>query len=258
MLLCAPPPPARESDWSRHCCCAAQHTGWRVGSLNGTCRRAPLLQLFLRDPLGAAADPGFGVISPSALMRIIPTSSLKAPSCPLSPASPRQAQGSIASAPPPSTHTHTDTTPFQWVYFKWTADTTLGLWEGAAQQRPPALGRLPPAGARRIFGSASPASWLQGRPSWCWRRGPTGSREQCWAAARHAALQVGGQILLDHLRDEGEHHLESSAALSTQQEPSAGAGGGVRQSAGSTYVRILHWAVPFHHLALTVDKKLWG
>lgn len=136
MLLCAPPPPARESDWSRHCCCAAQHRGWRVGSLNGTCRRAPLLQLFLRDPLGAAADPGFGVISPSALMRIIPTSSLKAPSCPLSPASPRQAQGSIASAPPPSTHTHTDTTPFQWVYFKWTADTTLGLWEGAAQQRP--------------------------------------------------------------------------------------------------------------------------
>lgn len=106
MLLCAPPPPARESDWSRHCCCAAQHTGWRVSSLNGTCRRAPLLQLFLRDPLGAAADPGFGVISPSALMRIIPTSSLKAPSCPLSPASPRQAQGSIASAPPPSTHTH--------------------------------------------------------------------------------------------------------------------------------------------------------
>ena len=257
MLLCAPPPPARESDWSRHCCCAAQHTGWRVGSLNGTCRRAPLLQLFLRDPLGAAADPGFGVISPSALMRIIPTSSLKAPSCPLSPASPRQAQGSIASAPPPSTHTHRHHS-FPVGLFQVDSRYYIRAMGRGCPAETPALGRLPPAGARRIFGSASPASWLQGRPSWCWRRGPTGSREQCWAAARHAALQVGGQILLDHLRDEGEHHLESSAALSTQQEPSAGAGGGVRQSVGSTYVRILHWAVPFHHLALTVDKKLWG
>lgn len=79
-LLRAAAPPGRESNSGRRCC-AAQHTGCRVGSPNGTCRLAPLLQLFL----GAAADPGFGVISRSALMRIIPAGSVKAPSCPTEP-----------------------------------------------------------------------------------------------------------------------------------------------------------------------------